>query len=302
MRRIASLSLISCVACGGGLGSAESPIIGGEASSDTDFPSTGAILARMAIDGFGEFGSFMCTGTLIAPDVVLTAAHCVEDQLGGMGTTTLYFTFARDVAAYGNPSMVLPARTATVERAIKHPSYAGMTATPTPGLGQWNDIGLMFLETSVTDVVPSIVADAQDGASIAVGVPVDIAGYGQRTTTDQAAGVMYHAVSVVNEAGAHEMQIGITSPDTPQKCHGDSGGPTFLDVLDGDIQLDGGFDDQSLREQQLVLPLEARRHVAVVADERRRVDLEEVRRKALHTKNGKAARRFGLRIVACPDL
>src|SRR5678810_913006 len=46
------------------------PVIGGEITPEGEFPGVGALW-------LSSQGSFECTGTLIAPDVILTAAHCI---------------------------------------------------------------------------------------------------------------------------------------------------------------------------------------------------------------------------------
>ncbi len=59
--------------------SAHASIIGGDVAAIADFPSLAFIAARTSKDQ-----GFSCTGTVIAPRVILTAAHCVEDlHFGG---------------------------------------------------------------------------------------------------------------------------------------------------------------------------------------------------------------------------
>jgi hypothetical protein len=208
------------------------PIIGGVASSDSDFPSAGALLL-IASFGSQQFGSMICTGTLIAPDVVLTAGHCTVDFFNGSAMTQYYFTFDLDVSGFGQQSLDLPPRSTAVSKLLAHPSF-DINSEPQPGLGEWFDVGLAFLATPVTDVTPEIVADSADGALLADGLRVDIAGYG-KTNPDpntMEGGVKFHASSILHELGVKEMQIGDLMP-IPQKCHGDSGGPTYLDVEDG---------------------------------------------------------------------
>ncbi|HEX5376769.1 MAG TPA: trypsin-like serine protease, partial [Solirubrobacterales bacterium] len=52
---------------------AQASIIHGDVASIAEFPSLAFIAART-----GKDEGFACTGTVIAPRVVLTAAHCVE--------------------------------------------------------------------------------------------------------------------------------------------------------------------------------------------------------------------------------
>ena len=75
---------------------------------------TRALTGVGVVNGTGPLGQAACTGTLIAPDTVLTAAHCAGD-----GTGTLWFM----------PGGLGPrARAAVPARSVAvHPAYAGRT-------------------------------------------------------------------------------------------------------------------------------------------------------------------------------
>ncbi len=86
----------------------------------------------------------------------------------------------------------------------------------------------MFLEEPITDIEPSIVMTPEEAEGLAVGDEVRIAGWGQRGPDEQApSGVKHCATTNIYEIGEFELQIG-NEPETSRKCHGDSGGPTFI--------------------------------------------------------------------------
>ena len=178
---------------------------------------TGVVAGRWAAVGRIDFGSSgFCTGTLIAPDVVLTAAHCLHDKATGQPYPPSEVTFLagwRDgrAEAYRNAAMVLP-----------HPDYrpdleegskAQMNQTG-------NDLGLIKLAQPI--LLPSI-APAPTGSFPQGGDRVEIVSYARDRSE---AASMQDLCSVLGTEGR------IVVLDCPVDF-GASGAPVFHDTAYG---------------------------------------------------------------------
>lgn len=186
-----------------GLMSAPAGAITGQAP-----PASGAVARSivMIVDARGD----LCTGTAIARDLVLTAAHCVGG--GRVYRVRVYQTgdtrSIRAVAAHPRFSMA---------------SYAASRATA--------DVAVLRLEAPLPEtIVPAVLAPAR---RVAVGETLLIAGYGvTEAGTPRGLGVP-RAVSLVVTGQPGSLQIRLVDPVTRDKisgrggCTGDSGGPAF---------------------------------------------------------------------------
>lgn len=189
-------------------------VIGGSVTAPGEFPGVGALMYD-----FGGEAMQGCTGTLIAPNAVLTAAHCVDPEL--TGPVTPGFSLALDTTN-GN--------TGTVPglMAYKHESFS-LDVEPAEGLGQFFDVGVVILSQPITSVEPVKMARPEDAPALAAGMDLAIVGYGKTTTTSNDTGIMYDAMTKLISLNQTEIQVGMGSPQ-PQNCQGDSGGPALADM------------------------------------------------------------------------
>lgn len=188
-------------------GERASSIVGGTPSSPTAFPATGMLVAANRL---------VCTATLIGPDVVLTAAHCLEPPQFGW----LSFTLDPD-ATDGMSNMI------DVDYVHQHPNF-DPSVDEFIDLAVRNDIGIAILAEPITDVALERLADA--AAPVAGGEDLSVCGYG-RVAWNMGAPVMKRdALVVVDRAEGFEFS---TTADDPQPCSGDSGAPLFVDGPNG---------------------------------------------------------------------
>ena len=211
LKRLCLVLLVGCTDVE--LAEWEGQVIGGAPSSDGKFPGVGALMYE-----FGDGPQPGCTGTLIAPDAVLTAAHCVDPDLVGAGVPG--FTFALDATAPG--VVVVPGRAA-----FKHPQF--QLVNPGAGLGEFFDVGIVLLAEPVTDVAPVRMPRPADVVEIVEGLDLEIAGYGRIDNNSDEFGILFDARTKLISLNATEIQVGNGSPQ-PQNCNGDSGGPGFATV------------------------------------------------------------------------
>ena len=191
------------------LGTHAAAVIGGTPTPVGAHPAVGALVDP----------GVTCSGTLIAPDAVLTAAHCVMDP-----NALPSFTLERDARS---PTVVIaPAH------AIVHPDWQIDRAID-DGPTQFYDIAILRLATPIPNVPPAILASPAEGTRLVEGLMMTMVGYGETIDNDPAsAGVKVAAEAPIVARSPSEFQI--SNPGDAQNCYGDSGGPALADIGTGE--------------------------------------------------------------------
>lgn len=198
-------------------------IVGGSLASDTFQKENGLVaLIIETADGQG-----LCTGTLIAKRIVLTAAHCLDSSSSEIKSIAV--VFAQDVSKAKEENVRFGVRGKVHELFL---SSAG-------GQGAWNDIALLKLsEDAPADFklanLPSVVL-----APLKPKTSLIQAGFGKtqasRNSTTDTSGVLkqvsgIEVIKLINDG--KEMHL---RENGKGSCNGDSGGPAFVRSASGKL-------------------------------------------------------------------
>lgn len=203
---VAALGVAACTTAPG-MSSRTDDIVGGTRS-------TGTISTVMIVDYPSDMSTYYtCTGVLISPTVVLTAAHCV-DPATHAGYTFGVFT-GDDGTPYGASAATFAPHLDAVTATHIYSGYQ----TTSPFLG---DIGVAILAQPST-ITPAPFHTAPADAAL-TGVPATIIGYGQTTP-----GTFNLARNTADTTtGAIESDTIVVGDDAKHGCLGDSGGGAFV--------------------------------------------------------------------------
>lgn len=184
-------------------------IIGGERSGPDEFKATGMVVAA---------GLLICTATLIAPDVALTAAHCLRSPKYGK----LGFTLDTDES---------DGVTEVVDAAFvhQHPDFDN-SVIEYLDLAVRNDVGILILERPILDVPYEEIDRPALEIPVEPGTELALCGYGRLQWHVGSLALKRDAMVTVDRIEAFEFS---TMADGPQPCNGDSGAPLFADTPDG---------------------------------------------------------------------
>lgn len=180
----------------------QDPLISGApAAENCQWPTTVSLFA----------GGALCTGTLVHPEIVVTAAHC------------------------GHPAQIIfgesigsPARTVPVDHCMRNPAYSSNDNNGVNG----NDYAYCKLAQPVYDIpfTPPVYGCETD--ILTPGRPAVMAGFGNNQG-DNGAGIKRWSESEIQTIVNETSTTVVVGTVGNAACSGDSGGPAYVQYPDG---------------------------------------------------------------------
>jgi endonuclease G len=201
-------------------GSGGIEVIGGTAAAQGAWPDAAGVLYPNS--GPNQDDEALCSGTLIAPSIVITAGHCYTDN------------FVPDNVLLGTNSLANPAQGETIK------VRTGLVA-PNPETNE--DVTALILETPST-ITPRPLATGWAAVDIQNGAAVEIVGFGAISSDGMTfVDALQQATTKITDANCTK-SAGCRAADQPNgelgaggggidTCPGDSGGPLYLQTSYG---------------------------------------------------------------------
>jgi secreted trypsin-like serine protease len=191
----------------------QSKIYGGIKTKAGEWLSTVALVSN---------GRMFCTGTAINPQLVITAAHCIQGNSN-----------PRRIGVYVGEGSEGGRVTAqyTVEKMAYSPKYSR-------NVEGWNDIAYLVLDKPMdlpeSAYIPVLTDAEETTEALQTGLTSYLVGFGNRD--GGGFGVKYEVDVAITKVGDNEVYLGNNGKDS---CQGDSGGPAFAKLSNGEWRVYG---------------------------------------------------------------
>ena len=243
LRRRAAVVLTALVAASAAVAGAPSAGASTNGTADgAEHPATGLLVL------YSEGLRVRCSGTLVTPTVVLSAAHCFDDAVGEVAVT--FDSVVAEAPPLPIPAAADPATGYTDAEldtaglrsgtSVSHPQYSRFT-----DLSAWNDVAVVLLDEPVTAIAPARLAPlgtldtivkSQLSSTVfrAVGYGAEVRKplVGPQKATPMTFPLLRRHVDMPGQKLTPQvLQTNGTSnsDELGETCVGDSGGPVYLD-------------------------------------------------------------------------
>ncbi len=189
-------------------GHGEDAIVGG---TETGYKSWKGVIGLYY--SMGNAGS-ICTATLVHPQILVTAGHCVyiQGQIDAVSSPNRLLVFGGANLNTGNVTYY-----PGVSKIVKHPKWTGNINNMTGAV----DLAIIKLSAPVNTVETYGV---RSGSSPSVGTEGKIVGYGLSSSANQSSAGIHR----VGDTTVRSLRYGLIEVGNPAgTCQGDSGGPLF---------------------------------------------------------------------------
>lgn len=215
----------AAASAGNGGAGAHASVVGGAPAPLAQYPWMAHVEYEVAT------GTWICSGTVVAPRVVLTAAHCAEDsESDSLAPASTY----KVITGLANVDNARPADISAVAQVVVDPRFQPSTIE--------NDAGLLILTKPVK--APGLpLASPPAGDLLEARTPVSMAGWGVTDPPRIAPAAAFHVGNGEVVARARCERAGFTAsvqlcvngrPGFQNiACYGDSGGPAIARAADG---------------------------------------------------------------------
>jgi secreted trypsin-like serine protease len=220
---VTTVLMVSATAGAGASPRAHASVVGGAAVGEGTLPEIAFVVDQLSPTEVG-----LCTGTVVAPRLILTAGHCVEDATTGQLRPAGGFIVVSGVSDWHDPERQL----STVTQVAVFPRF-------NPRIAE-GDAGVLVLSTPTT--APTVrLAGPHSRALRKAGTGALVAGFGRVSPLQHNfSGALHWGDTVLQRSRYCKSQMPLAfhhryelcAIDTPSfkttTCEGDSGGPLMV--------------------------------------------------------------------------